>query len=116
MLEREPFAGATKTGDDFIRNEQDSIFIANRPHQWEIIVWRNDHAADTHHRFGDKCRYGVCTFTKDRFFEGARRSLTNRLTSLQFTFKSIWVWRGNMNKPFDGGTKHRVIFFKSCGK
>src|SRR5690242_20365927 len=105
MLEGEPFACATKTGDDFIRNEQDSILIADFSHQWEIVIGRNDHTTDSHDGFGDECRDRVCTFTKDRFFQGARRSLTDCLAWFQFSLKPIWIRCGNMNETFHRGTE-----------
>jgi hypothetical protein len=118
MFEREPFAGAAKTCDDFIGNEQHFIFIADRAHKREIIIRRDDHAAHAHDRFGDERRNGIRALAQDRFFQGTRRSLTDRLACLELTFEPIWIGCRDVNKPIHRGAEHGVIFFQAgrkCG-
>src|SRR5258706_6164047 len=113
MLKRKPFPSTTKACDDFIRNKEHLVFITDRAHQREIIVWRDDHTTHSHHWFSDERRDCIRAFAQDRFFQFARRGLTNRLACLQLTLIAIWIRCRDVNESLRRRTKHRVIFFET---
>src|SRR6478672_262307 len=69
MLHAEPLAGSPKAGDDFVRNHEHFVVIADVPYTLEPPEWWNNAAAGTQHRLEQNCSYGLRVFVGDRLHE-----------------------------------------------
>ncbi len=54
MLDTEHFPGAAKTANNLVDNEQDTVFVANLPHNRPIFPGRRLGPEPLHDRFADK--------------------------------------------------------------
>jgi len=75
VFEREPLPRPTEASDDLVRDEEDSVFVADGADEREVVRGRDDDSADAHDRFRDERRDGVRAFVEDRLLEGARGGL-----------------------------------------
>ena len=67
----EPVPQAAEGADDFVRNEQDAVLVDDALDLWPVGLGRNDHAAGTLHRLGDKGCDLVGPHFQDLFFQPA---------------------------------------------
>ena len=69
MLQREPLPGPPEPGDDFVGGEEHVVPIADLADAREVVIGRDDDAADADHRLGEKHRDGVGAFADDRLLQ-----------------------------------------------
>ncbi len=69
MLAGEHLAGAAGAGDDFVRDHQDVVPVADLTNARPIFPGRGNYATGAHHRFGDEERDSVGPIFENRFFQ-----------------------------------------------
>ena len=77
MLEREPLPCPAEASDDFVGGEEHIVPVADLADAREVVIGRDDDAADADHGLGKKHGDGVGAFAQDGLFERGRRQSRN---------------------------------------
>ena len=67
MFQAKPLSSPSESGDDFIRNQEHVVLVANLANPWKIVGLRNNQAACALHGFGNEGGDGICAFAKNCF-------------------------------------------------
>ena len=104
-LQTKPASGPAKTRDDFVRDEQHIVLVADLSNPREIVVRRNDQSPRTLNRLGDKCGHRFRPFLQNHLFEQICRGDTRSHRRIVGN-KSIRIRRLDMQKARKLAPKH----------
>ena len=108
----EPLAGAAKTVDHLIGNQQNVVLLQDRLDRLEIAAGRYQHSAGAHHWFGDHRGNRITTFALNRCFQRSRDAGHKRLFALTFLPIAVVVWAIGVNDA----VKRQVKFQMGIGQ
>ena len=103
MIDREPFASATKTRHHFISNQHDAVLVAKIAQALHVSIWRNQYAVCADYRFDDDCCHGLWTLKFENFFS-AREHVFRCIPTLLNTMIEIRNAKDTRDAGFGGPT------------
>src|SRR5689334_14287979 len=82
MIDREPLSGTTKSGHDFVGNQENPVLIAKRAQALHVTVRRNKNTVCTDDRLDDQCRNRLRSFELQHLFSACEHVFRCVPTSL----------------------------------